>query len=91
MSYDDADTLARFAARRQIRLHLLSDPDSAIIAAFDLRNPQYPPGSRWHGLALPMLFVIDTDGVVTHRLSDPDYRWRPEPAEVLDLLRGAAE
>ena len=88
VSYDDVDILKRFTARRGIRFAMLSDSDATIIAAFDLLNPRYPPGNRWHGLALPMLYVIDAAGTVSQRLSDTDFRWRPEPEEVLALLRG---
>lgn len=89
MSYDAAETLSRFAKQRGIAMTLLSDPNSAIIAAFDLQNPRYPPGSRWHGLALPAVFVVSAEGIVTHRWSDPNYRWRPEPDDVLQELRRA--
>ncbi len=87
VSYDSVDTLARFAAGGGIGLTLLSDPKSAIIAAFDLLNRDYPAGSHWHGLSLPAVFAIDADGIITHRWTDPDYRWRPEPAAVLKELR----
>lgn len=88
VSNDSVDVLARFAARRPGGMVLLSDPKAEIIAAFDLINPQFAPGTRWHGVALPMLFVIDAAGVITHRLSDSNYRWRPQAEDVVELLRG---
>ena len=38
-------------------------------------------------LPLPARFVIDRDGVVRSVETDPDYRYRPEPATTLQALR----
>ncbi len=40
----------------------------------------------WH-LPVPARFVIDRRGVVRSVEADPDYRYRPEPASTLDVLR----
>ncbi len=79
--------LARFSKRRNIGFTLLSDPQSAIIRAFDLLNEEFPPGRPGHGIPRPMMFVIDAKGIITHRFSDPDYSWRPKIDTVLDSLR----
>lgn len=89
MSHDRVETLARFASTNDMRMLFLSDPMAAIIAAFDLIDPDYPPGSRWHGLARPAAFAIDTEGAVTHRWTDPNYRWRPDVDDVLRTLKQA--
>ena len=79
--------LARFSRRRKIGFTLLSDPDSAIIRAFGLLNEDFPPGRPGHGLSIPLMFVIDAKGIVTHRFSDPDHSWRPEVELVLKAIR----
>jgi len=33
------------------------------------------------------MFVIDANGVITHRFSDPDYSWCPEIDRVLKAIR----
>ena len=79
--------LARFSRRRKIGFILLSDPNSAIIRAFGLLNQNFPPGRAGHGLSIPLMFVIDANGVITHRFSDPDYSWCPEIDRVLKAIR----
>jgi peroxiredoxin Q/BCP len=87
VSYDGVKPLAQFSKRRKIGFTLLSDPDSAIIRAFDLLNDDFPPGQPGHGLSLPLMFVIDPKGIITHRFSDPDYSWRPAIDTVLNAIR----
>ena len=79
--------MARFSKRHKIAYTLLSDPDSAIIRAFDLLNEKFPAGQPGHGISRPMMFVIDPTGVITHRYSDNNYTWRPEIDTVLDDIR----
>ncbi len=90
MSTDKVATLKRFAADKAIAFALLSDPRSEIIGAFGLRDPKFGPDSPWHGLAQPMILVVDAKGVVRHRFSGRNYRRRPGVEDVLDRLRGAA-
>ena len=90
MTNDPVAAHARFAAGRRIAYTLLADEKSAIIKAFGVIDPRYPPTSRWHGLAIPIIFVIDAGGLVTHRFSNPDYRDRPSIDSVLEALRKPA-
>ena len=87
MTNDPVAVHARFAARRDIAFTLLADEKSAIIKAFGVIDERYPPGSRWRGLARPIIFVIDAGGVITHRFSSRDYRDRPSVDSVLKALR----
>ena len=86
MTYDGVEALARFARDRGIEFPLLSDSKSEIIHAFGLRNERYRPGSPAYGIAHPMLFVIDGQGIVRRRHAGRNYRERPEPDVVLDGL-----
>jgi len=42
--------------------------------------------SSWQ-LPIPARFVIDGSGVIRDVKADPDYRYRPEPSEVLDIAK----
>jgi peroxiredoxin len=42
--------------------------------------------SGWQ-LPIPARFVIDGSGVIRDVKADPDYRYRPEPSEVFDIVK----
>ena len=64
LSYDAPTILQKFARQRDIFYIMLSDEKSAMIDAFDLRDPQYKPGSKAHGVPRPAIFIIDAEGVI---------------------------
>lgn len=80
MTYDDAATLATFAARQSIRYPLLADPDSSIIRSFGMIDPDNSPANRPEyaklDMAYPGYFLIGRDGVVQERSLDPAYNDR---------------
>ncbi|MDX2221517.1 MAG: peroxiredoxin family protein, partial [Rhodospirillaceae bacterium] len=76
LSYDSPAVLAAFAQKQGIGYTLLSDEKSAMIDAFGLRDPQYPPTSKAHGVPKPAIFVIDVTGVVRGKLAEDDYKVR---------------
>jgi hypothetical protein len=68
ISYDSVEILRSFADRNDgFRYPLLADPDSRIIEAFGLRNPNPPEGSRGYGMAFPGTFVVDAGGIVQEK------------------------
>ena len=79
-------TLARFAARGGISYPLPADEGSRIIRAFGLLDAAPPQGSRWYGIARPMIVALDADGVVARRFSTEDYRDRPDFDAVMEAL-----
>ena len=83
LSYDPPDALASFARKWDIRYVLLSDPKSAMIDAFDIRDPQYPPGSFAFGVPKPAIYVVDRRGVVRAKVAREGYQIRPSNAEIL--------
>lgn len=83
---DTPEELARFAARRSVGATFLADPDFAVIDAYNLRDPAFPPGHRIHGVPVPSIFFLDAGGVVQAKLGDDDYRVRPQPSVVLETL-----
>ncbi|MCC5997190.1 MAG: redoxin domain-containing protein [Oceanicaulis sp.] len=65
LTYDSPDALARAADRRELTLTLLSDEDSAVIDAFDVRDPIYAdPRHRAHGVPYPVAIAIRRNGIV---------------------------
>lgn len=91
MTNDPVSVHKRFAADREIGYTLLADRKAEIISAFGLINERFPRSSRWYGIAHPMMFVIDSKGVITHRFSSTNYRERPDPELLLTTLRKHAE
>jgi peroxiredoxin len=91
VTYDEVDTLTKFAAKEAIGYTLLSDPESAIIGAFGLIDESAPKTSDWYGYAHPMILVIDAEGVVRHRFSETNYQNRPDVDVILDILRKEAK
>ena len=88
ISYDSPEALATFAAQRGINYALLSDANSAMIDAFNIRDPQYAPGSFAHGVPLPSIFVISPTGVVQAKLAEEGYRNRPANEAVIAAVDG---
>lgn len=88
ISYDSPAILSDFAAREEIGYQMLSDEGSAMIDAFDLRDPQYGEDSFANGVPRPAIFVIDTSGTVRAKMVETDYRVRPEPADIVAAVDG---
>ena len=74
MSYDSTDVLKRAAAKHQITFPLLSDPASATIDAYGVRNKEGT--GRFSGIPHPTTFVIDEKGVIRAKLFHEGYKER---------------
>ena len=74
ISYDSEAILKYFADRHKIEYPLLADPDSKIIAAYDVLNREATGMQK--GFARPGYFFIDTHGIIRERFFDPRYRER---------------
>ena len=48
---------------------------------------QWSGDGGWQRLPLTATFVIDTDGTVTWRFVDADYRKRAEPSDIVNAVR----
>ena len=77
ISYDAPEVLAKFAAKNAITYMMLSDQGSAMIDAFDIRDPQYKEGSVAFGVPKPAIFIVDKTGVVRAKLAEDGYKVRP--------------
>jgi peroxiredoxin len=83
LSYDQPKVLADFTEKRQIGYTFLSDPKSEVIDRYNLRDPQYLPGSFAHGVPRPIIFILDTHGVIKAKLFEATFKTRPPVAAVI--------
>ena len=86
ISYDSPAILKTFIERRSIGYTLLSDPKSVVIDRYKLRDPQYPPGNRAHGVPRPIIFVLDKQGVIKAKLYEESFKVRPPVTAVISKL-----
>ena len=62
---------------------LLADPDGVAVKAFGLMDPDpIPP----RPLARSATYFIDREGVVRYRWFPKDYRTRPVPGDILNVI-----
>jgi peroxiredoxin len=83
LSYDQPKILADFTEKRQIGYTFLSDPKSEVIDRYNLRDPQYAPGSFAYGVPRPIIFILDTHGVIKAKLFEATFKTRPPVAAVI--------
>jgi peroxiredoxin len=68
---------------RELDLTLLSDPDASVIDRYGLYNQDDPRG---RAIPHPTTYVIDKAGVVRWKMTEVNYRIRPENAAILAAL-----
>jgi peroxiredoxin len=86
LSYDSPEILEAFTLKRHLTYTLLSDPKSEIIDRYNLRDPQYPPGSRAYGVPRPIIFVLDPQAVIKAKLYEESFKNRPPVTAVISKL-----
>jgi len=86
ISYDTPEILSTFIERRKIAYTLLSDPKSEIIDRYELRDPQYRPGSRAYGVPRPIILIVDRTGIIKAKLYEETYQKRPPATLVVETL-----
>jgi peroxiredoxin len=86
LSYDSPETLQAFTAKRHLTYTLLSDPKSEVIDRYNLRDPQYPPGSRAYGVPRPIIFVLDPQAMIKAKLYEESFKNRPPVTAVISKL-----
>ncbi len=83
VSYDSLDTIATFAAARNLTFPLLSDQGSAVIKQYGLLNGTHEPGTRFYGVPHPGTFMLDAKRMVTARFFEEAYQERRTAASIL--------
>ena len=86
LSYEPPPVDADFIHNRDIKYTLLSDPKSEVIDRYNLRDPQYKPGSRAYGVPRPIIFVLDRHGVIKAKLYEATFMKRPPVGLVIETL-----
>jgi peroxiredoxin len=86
LSYDNPEILQAFTAKRHLTYTLLSDPKSEVIDRYNLRDPQYPPGSRAYGVPRPIIFVLDPHAMIKAKLYEESFKSRPPVTAVISKL-----
>ena len=88
LSYDSPQVLKTFTDKRQIAYTFLSDPKSEVIDLYKLRDPQYQTGSKAYGVPRPIIFILDTNGVIKAKLYEESFKSRPPVTLVISTLDG---
>jgi peroxiredoxin len=57
-----------------------------VIDRYGLRDPQYPPGNRAHGVPRPIIFVLDRDATIRAKLFEESFTKRPPVGLVIETL-----
>jgi peroxiredoxin len=87
ITYDSPEILKAFATRRDLHYPLLSDPDSAIIDAFGIRNREATGHEA--GIAIPNYYLIAPDGTIRKRIAETQLLDRVTGRYVYELLFGS--
>ncbi len=54
---------------------------------FGIDLPKFNGDDSWE-LPMPGSFVVDKSGIIRYASADPDYTIRPEPAELVEVVKG---
>ncbi len=89
ITYDSSGILKAFATRRDIHFSMLSDPDSAIIDAFGVRNHETEAVGTKAGIAIPNYFLIAPDGTIRKRYAETELLDRVTASYLYETLYGS--
>lgn len=86
LTYDSVEVLDTYAEENKINYTLLSDANSAMIDAFELRNTDMTPGSRFDGIPHPAIVFIGADGNIVGVQKEEGYKDRPPTEGIPQLI-----
>lgn len=86
ISYDKMEALAQASKKHGLTMPLLADTGSKTIEAYGIRNET--ASGRAAGIPHPMVFVLDTKGVIRAKLQRDGYKERPEADEIIAAAKG---
>jgi len=89
ITYDSSAILKAFATRRDIHFSMLSDPDSAIIDAFGVRNQEAEAVGTKTGIAIPNYFLVAPDGTIQKRYAETQLLDRVTASYLYETLYGS--
>jgi len=83
------EALQDFITAYDIDFPLLSDPRSEIIRQFGILNTLIKEDDHpWFGIPFPGTYVIDADGVITHKFFENNLALRASPEQLVRALQG---
>lgn len=82
ISYDSVDTLSSFSKKADIQFPLLADRGSKVIDGFKVRNEGVTK-SKAAGVPHPVLFLVNSEGIITGKLGYEGYKQRPPAGEII--------
>jgi peroxiredoxin len=85
VSYDAPDTGTAAASKLGLTYPLLTDPGSKVIEAYGVLNREAK--GKGAGIAHPVVFIIDRQGIIRAKLLRENYRERPESAEIVTAAK----
>ena len=74
------------AASRFGLVFTLSEELREVYRSFGIDLERFNGDDSWT-LPVPARFLVDAGGVIRHVDADPDYTVRPEPTELIDLIK----
>lgn len=83
LTYDSVELLKEVELDQGIDFTLLHDENVRVVEAFGVRNLDYEPGHRAYGIPYPGILIIDSEGVITAKFAETDYRDRPAFEDIL--------
>lgn len=89
ITYDSTGILKAFATRRDIHFSMLSDPDSAAIDAFGVRNREAEATGVKDGIAIPNYFLVSPDGTIRQRYAESQLLDRVTASYLYETIFGA--
>jgi hypothetical protein len=91
LSYDEPEALADFRDAYGITYTMLSDPDSRIIRHFGILNTFISEDDHpWFGLPFPGTYVVDSEGLISHKFFENNLALRVGPEMLLRAAQGEA-
>ena len=90
VSVDDVSLVKTFHEQAGIRFTMLADPVGRTSDELGIRDLQYPTGDRAFGVPHPGIFVLARDRKILAKFFEQGYKARPDPAVVLESVRGFA-
>lgn len=83
ITYDPPAQQKKFTARHDIPYPIYSDVGSKVIRRLGLLNEGMPQGTKYYGVPLPGLFIIDADRAIVAKLAEQAYQDRPTAEAIL--------
>ncbi len=85
VSYDTSVIQQQFLENQKLSIKMLSDEPSALIDAFELRDPQFSEG-RAAGVPYATIMVIGKNGRIKNKTVSGNHAVRPRNDQILDLV-----